>query len=35
MGYSPWGYKELDTTEHLHLTLGNIIQAQIGAPSRV
>ena len=32
VGYSPWGCKELDMTEHLHLALGNITQAQIGAP---
>ena len=25
MGYSPWGRKELDTTERLHFTKGKVV----------
>ena len=28
VGYSPWGRKELDTTERLHLTAGEVIQTE-------
>ena len=28
VGYSPWGRKELDTTERLHFTGGEVIQTE-------
>ena len=32
MGYSPWGHKELDTTEQLTLTLINLSTEKIALP---
>ena len=35
MGYSPWGHKELDTTERLTLLLGNKFYGHIVGQFRV
>ena len=32
-GYSPWGHKELDTTERLTLRLSEIVQLRLGLES--
>ena len=34
VGYSPWGCKELDTTEQLTLSLSSISQSCMGAHKR-
>ena len=35
VGYSPWGHKELDTTEQLHFTITYFIYAMLSHFSRV